>query len=157
MVYSSVTNTQDRAFRKLKQAAAILGGNVVFIDNQSVEGNIYGAHHPHTVNRHHLSFHANGHCGVVQRYCDGTFQPTTRKTLGSNNKEPQIPPVYPADKIIVSGLKSFEFSNGLLYFNREMNEGVSKFIVTHFDYKQLTFAYKDKSRFVEIIFGRVKK
>ena len=40
-VYSSVTGTQDRAFQKLKQAAAMLGGNVVLVNDQSVEGNVY--------------------------------------------------------------------------------------------------------------------
>ncbi|NOS91700.1 MAG: hypothetical protein HOP30_07245 [Cyclobacteriaceae bacterium] len=39
-VYSSVTKVQDRAFSKLKMAAAIMGGNLVYIKSESLEGNI---------------------------------------------------------------------------------------------------------------------
>jgi hypothetical protein len=39
-VYSSVTKVQNRAFDKMKMAAALLGGNLVYIKNQSLEGNI---------------------------------------------------------------------------------------------------------------------
>lgn len=39
-VYSSVTKVQDRAFSKLKMAAAIMGGNLVYIKNEALEGNI---------------------------------------------------------------------------------------------------------------------
>jgi len=39
-VYSSVTRVQDRAINKLKMASALLGGNLVYIKSESLEGNI---------------------------------------------------------------------------------------------------------------------
>ncbi len=39
-VYSSVSRVQDRAIDKLKMASALLGGNLVYIKNESLEGNI---------------------------------------------------------------------------------------------------------------------
>ncbi len=39
-VYSSVSKVQDRAFNKLKMASALLGGNLVYVKSEAVEGNI---------------------------------------------------------------------------------------------------------------------
>jgi hypothetical protein len=38
-VYSSVTKVQDRAISKLKMATAIMGGNLVYIKSEALEGN----------------------------------------------------------------------------------------------------------------------
>lgn len=39
-IYSSVTKVQDRAINKLKMAAAIMGGNLVYVKSEALEGNI---------------------------------------------------------------------------------------------------------------------
>lgn len=154
-VYSSVTGTQDRAFQKLKQAAAILGGNVVLINDQSVEGNIYGERTTRTqlTGTIYRSMPMDT-TGLFKCIVNHTFATSERKTLAVNSSAP-FTTLISSKRLQSRNLKSFEYQDGILYWNANLNEAVSKFIVTYYSVSKLIIAYHSKSRFVEITLVRV--
>lgn len=155
-VYSSVTNTQDRAYRKMKYAAAILGGNVVLMNNQSVEGNVYSERTTRT------QLTGTIYCsmpkdtvGLFANLLNREFMVVQKKSMGVNSTEPTLD--YLGDylmRIRLSGKEIFEFKDGLVYLNFDLQQDVKKFILTYHGKESFAVAYQYKSRFVELIFKR---
>jgi hypothetical protein len=155
-VYSSVTNTQDRAYRKMKHAAALMGGNVVLLNNQSVEGNVYSERTTRT------QLTGTIYCsipkdtlGLFSNILNKDFILVQKKSMGVNSTEPTLDYLgdYPM-RIRLSGKEIFELKNGLIYLNFDLQQDVKKFILTYHGKESFAVAYQYKSRFVELIFKR---
>jgi hypothetical protein len=154
-VYSSVTNTQDRAYRKMKHAAALMGGNVVLLNNQSVEGNVYSERTTRT------QLTGTIYCsipkdtlGLFSNILNKDFILVQKKSMGVNSSEPSVDlGEYPM-RIRLSGKEIFEFKNGLIYLTFDLQQEVKKFMVTFHGKDSFALAYQHKSRFVELIFKR---
>jgi hypothetical protein len=157
-VYSSVTNTQDRAFRKMKQAAAIMGGNVVLLNNQSVEGAIYSERTTRTqlTGTIYLSFPKDT-TGLVKNICYGDFVLASRKSMGVNNAAPS--PDYLGELVIrirTGGKQHLDFSNGVYRISLPQHAAIPKGqgIITSHSPKQFIVGYHEKNRFYELVFVR---
>lgn len=155
-VYSSVTNTQNRAFLKMQQAAAILGGNIVLISNQAVEGNQYGQRTTRTqlTGIIYRSF-AMDTAMLAQKIGGKSFGISSRKILTVNSAKAQETSVYPITKI--ESINDIELINGIIYLNANLGSDGKRFIVTRFDDSKLILAYRKKSRFVELTLKRIKQ
>jgi hypothetical protein len=156
--FSSVTKTQERAFKKMKQAAALLGGNVVLINNQAVEGNVYGERTTRTqltgTIYRSLPFDTTG---ISKNISNRTFVATQRTVLGVNGVQASSVYLSNNPKFKAGNFRASDYQNGLLYVSLDIDEPVNRFIVSHHEPGRIVLAYTHKSRFVEIVFVQAKE
>jgi len=155
---SSVMNTQNRSFRKLKQAAAMLGGEKVFINNQTVEGNILFVR----TTRTHLT-------GTIYRTIEVDTVGLARNIKGAkfnisdktimNVDTPQATVSFITEhREFEFPYQNFEFRKGLVYLKVDIGEGggVKKYIVTFQSSSSIILGHHLDSRFIEVVLKRVK-
>lgn len=157
-VYSSVTNTQDRAFKKMKQAAALLGGNIVLLSNQSVEGNVYGQRTTRTqlTGTIFRSLPLDT-TGIAKNLSNKTFVAVQQTEMKVNSAEATNIYLYQPPKFKIGAFKA-NYRGGILYVNLKIpGHRASEYMVTGHQPGKVILAYTRKSRFVEIILQAEKK
>lgn len=155
--YSSVTKTQARAFKKMKQAAALLGGNLVLLNNQSVEGNVYGERTTRTqlTGTIYRAIPLDT-TGISANLSNKKFVAVQKLRLGANSAEVSTNMVSPS-KFRTATFKPTRCSNGICYFQALTNEPVTEFMIVQHSAGSVTLAYKYESRFVQIAFSEQVK
>ena len=154
--YSNVTNTQNRAFRKLKQAAAMLGGDVVLVNNQTVEGNIPGLRSSRTQLTGTVYQAIPLDSGVFfKTIWSQTYVLKGMKSLGINNSSPRQT-LTKQLRLTFNDLSDFKWINNVLYITADLGYGLNSYRVTYFDDFNLVIAHHHNSRFEELTLRKIK-
>jgi hypothetical protein len=159
---SSVSKIQETALRKFKQAAAMLGGAIVLVHNQTVEGNIF------LLRSARVQFTGTAYMAQPQDTA------SIRRDLSNKRFKPYFKRVLRAHARTISGdfadkllevkfgeLNNLDVRNGVVSLKFDINENVDDFavkdfILTHHDANSFTVAYQHNLRFVEIVFRQAK-
>lgn len=154
--FSNAVNVQNRAYEKLKQAAAILGGNLVLVNSQAIEGNVQGQRSSRTqLTATVYRSEPLDTAGIYKNLSDKNFAITEESSLGPNDLNPV--------KISQQGrvLKKFKVLNNLVIRNgvpivKMAIQPAIEFMITSHDARGFTVAYQHKNKVVEIVFKRVR-
>ncbi len=153
---SSVTNTQNRAFRKLKYAAAMLGGDKVLISNQSVEGNIFVFRSTRTqltgVVYRTMQLDT---AGLFKNVIGGKYRLSDKSILGIDNRKPKNSSILQFFDFEIKPT-NFEFKDGLVYLKINIGFGVQRFLVTFQSQSYIIAGNHSNSRFIGIVLKRIK-
>lgn len=157
-IFSSVTNTQNRALRKLKYAAAMLGGDKVFITNQSVEGNIFALRTTRTQVMGIVYRTAPlDTVGLSKNVIGGRYKLDDKSFLNIDNAKPQNTFVTQTIEVEIKPA-NFEFKEGIVYLRIvDLGLGVDRFVVTFQSQSYIVAGRHSNSRFVNIVLKRVKQ
>ncbi|MFM9838034.1 MAG: hypothetical protein ACKVOQ_07200 [Cyclobacteriaceae bacterium] len=153
---SSVTNIQNRALRKLKYAAAMLGGDKVLISNQSIEGNIFALRTTRTqVTGTVYRTVQLDTVGLSKNVIGGKYRLYDKQFLYIDNPVPKTVFVSESTEIEIKST-SFEFDDGLVYLKINLGLGIQKFLVTFQSQTYIIAGNHSNSRFVGIVLKRIK-
>lgn len=155
LTVSSVTRTQNRAFRKLKYAAAMLGGDRVLITNQSVEGNILLFRSTRTQLTGIIYRTAPlDTTGLFKNVMGGRYQWYEHTFLNIDNAAFKQSLLPESIEIEVTP-KNLECRDGVAYLKVDLGLGTKSFIVTFQSSTYIIAGHHSDSRFEGIVFKRV--
>ncbi len=153
-VYSSVTKVQERAINKLKMAAAIMGGNLVYIKNEALEGNIQSEHGGRTSRAQLL--------GTV--YCselldESKFKATLKEgdrytiisKIGLRNNDADIQSIKTANEEVE--INSVQSDKGFIYLTLTIDGKKSKIVhrVLSFSDTRILVAYREGQAYYNLV------
>jgi hypothetical protein len=154
---SNTSNVQNRAFEKIKKLAAMMGGNVVLINSQAVEGNIDG----YRTSRSQLM-------GTVYRsvpfdtthiftnMLNKDYKLVSRSVFNPSMTQPSIQTAGLYSTIRIKSRAGFTFINGVAYVKFISGEPIFEYIVTKHADTEFTVVYQKKTTLVELKYQVVK-
>lgn len=156
-VYSSVSHVQNRAIAKLKMATALLGGNLVYIKSESIEGNIRSENGERTTRTQILG---TAYCSNLvdevkfKELMEGGQKYTLINKLGLRNNDADIQ-VRKANNEPVN-VVSFNVEKGFIYANlliaKEKSE--TRCRVLSFSETLIVVAYKEGTAYYNLILAK---
>jgi len=150
-----VTRVQNRAYDKLKMAAALLGGNLVYVKNASVEGNIRSSSGGRT-SRAQITgtvycsdlLDANKFKKILEN--DKEFQTVSEIRLGNNDAQLK----FSYDTPIKGKIASYSVDKGFIFLSLKLKQKLSnvKYRVIRFDDSFVTVAYREGTSIYNLTF-----
>ncbi len=153
-VYSSVTKVQDRATNKLKMATALLGGNLVYIKNEAIEGNIRSRNGGRTAR---TQIFGTAYCSQLlddmefKRVMDGGNEYTMASQIGLRNNDADINNISTFNEPVK--IDSYRVEKGFIYLTltigrRKMN---IDYRVINFKDNKIIVAYKEGTGYYNLL------
>lgn len=152
-ILSNMNRVKDRAFRKLKIQAAMMGANVVYITNQDVEGNRFydDSGNPTETNLSGVAYSSElpdyeSLKTIIER--KKVFLYSQKLYLGNNSTDIQA--AYHETSRVQLGAVTEE--DGFLYVQTRIPDvRGSKFRVVRFSEKSITLLYRTKNRIYNLV------
>ncbi|MDX2303155.1 MAG: hypothetical protein NW226_10160 [Microscillaceae bacterium] len=153
---ANVNKVKDRAYKKLKMEAAMLGANVVYVFNEDVEGNRF---YDESGNPAETSISGIAYTSKLPSIQDfekmigenSDFIFAQKLYLGNNNVEIQAEVIAPGRVRIEEVIHE----QGLIFVKtRILGEKSDRFRVIQFDEKQVTLMYRDKNKIYNLVLRR---
>lgn len=158
-VYSNMDKVKDRAYKKLKIEAAMLGANIVYLGNESVSGNRYGTDFQ-AGSTAETNLSGIAYSNVKPNYAefkdiilqDNTFALVEKQYLGRNNTDIMIDVSTLPSRVVLSNVTE---ENGFIYVTSAIEtENTNKFRISYFDESKIILAYRDNRRIYNLILKR---
>ena len=154
---ANVNKVKDRAMKKLKIEAAMMGGNIIYITQQDTRGNLagskYQASQPTETNYAGVAY-TNKRPSFsefqVLYEIKKEFQFQSKEFLGNNS--PDLESTNPKTSSVT--INSIEDEKGFIYVYANIpGEDSEKFRVSYFDQEVVVLMYQDKRKIYNLVLG----
>lgn len=154
---ANVNKVKDRAMKKLKIEAAMMGGNIIYITQQDTRGNLFGSEYqasqPTETNYAGVAYtNKRPSFSEFQALYETKkqFQYLSKEFLGNNSPdlESTKPKTY---NVTINGI---EDEKGFIYVYADIpGEESNKFRVSYFDQEVVVLMYQDKRKIYNLVLG----
>ncbi|MCK6617683.1 MAG: hypothetical protein L6Q51_08560 [Cyclobacteriaceae bacterium] len=148
---SSVTNVVNRAIKKIKMAASMMGGNLVYIKESAIEGNLFLFRSSRTqvLGTVYTSFKMDQNAFSKQIKVEEPYTLISKITFPNNANRPHYRHFKETKK---AQLSSYEFQGDKIWVTANI-PGISDriFRVTYFNENRLILYYKRRNKHLNLI------
>lgn len=159
---SNVDKVKDRSYKKLKIEAAMLGANIIYLLEESVQGNVFGNEYQ-AAQPTETFLTGIAYSSTKPKFSDfssiiaknGWVRYDKKQWLGRNSTDLQetnenLPPTV----LLTNPTEE----NGFIFVNATIkSEKTNKFRVSYFDENKIILVYKDKKRIYNLVMEIFRK
>lgn len=155
--FSNVNTVKDRAYKKLKIEAAMLGGNIIYILEQQTQGvsHYYGGSNPARTNLSGVAYsNVRPDINEFKKIINikNEFEYLERQYLGNNSTDLENNSFLNQKIIKIIDIRN---ENGFIMAKTNlMGEDTEEYRVTYFDDQKIILMYRDKHKIYNFILKR---
>jgi hypothetical protein len=156
-VFSNVNTVKDRAYKKLKIEAAMLGGNIIYILEQQTQGvsHHYGGSDPARTNLSGVAYsNVRPNINEFKKLINlkNEFNYLERQYLGNNSTDLEKDTYLNQKMIEISDVRN---DNGFIMVKTNLRgEDTEEYRVTYFDDEKIILMYRDKRKIYNFVLKR---